>query len=90
MSLTIINPNTGRPFASYAGGSRTSRELASWVPEPVSADDSILPDKQTVEGRAQDLARNNPITAGAVQSHRDNVVGAYYKLSLKPVVAKYF
>ena len=75
---------TGDPLlASFKSGSTTSHELAGWQPPVVSPQDEAR-DYPTIQGRAHDLARNNGYASGAVQSVKDNVVGAIYKLSLRP------
>jgi lambda family phage portal protein len=70
--------------AAWKSGQVASRELANWRPSLRSADRDMLPEKGTVEGRAHDLARNNGYARGALQSQKDRIVGAAYRLQLKP------
>ena len=75
---------SGDPLlANFKSGSTTSHELAGWQPSVVSPEDEAR-DYPAIRGRAQDLSRNNGYASGAVQSTKDNVVGAVYKLSLRP------
>jgi lambda family phage portal protein len=69
---------------SFKSGSRTSRELASWRPKPGSVDDASLNEKEVINGRAQDIVRNNGFAAGAVRTSKDSTVGHRYKLVLLP------
>lgn len=40
-----------------------------------------MPELSTLTHRARDLARNDGLMAGGIQTHRDNVVGAVLRLS---------
>ncbi|KIP13956.1 phage portal protein, lambda family [Burkholderia sp. MSHR3999] len=70
--------------AAFKSGERVSRELAHWRPSLKSADRDMLPEKAIVEGRAHDLSRNNGFARGALQSQKDRIVGANYRLQLRP------
>ena len=72
-------------MASYKAADTKSQELACWTPQLTSADRAMLPEKAQAEGRARDLVRNNGFARGAVQSQKDRVIGAAYKLQLQPV-----
>lgn len=50
----------------------------------LSADASLLPERETLVARTHDIIRNNGIASGAVQIHLDNVIGAGLRLSAKP------
>lgn len=65
-------------------GDRASRELGCWKPPPLSGDGATLNDRHTINGRAQDLRRNNGYASGAVKSLRDRVVGGRYRLVMTP------
>jgi len=69
---------------AYEGSSRLSRELALWSPPVQSADREMLPEKQTLDARVRDMARNDGYIRGGVAIHRDNIVGAQFCLSAKP------
>lgn len=77
--------DAGKPLAaSYTAANPRSAELAGWQPPLTSADRAMLPEKRLAEARAMDLVRNNGYARGAVQSQKDRVIGARYKLQLKP------
>jgi lambda family phage portal protein len=69
---------------AFKAGSRTSRELANWRPKAGSVDDAALEEKELINGRAQDIVRNNGFAAGAVRTSKDSTVGHRYKLVLLP------
>ena len=68
----------------YAGAEKLGRQLASWHTSHRSADGDILGDKTTLDDRSNDMQRNDAFAAGAIQSHRDSIVGSQFKLSAKP------
>ncbi|WP_133666067.1 phage portal protein [Paraburkholderia sp. BL10I2N1] len=82
--ITGDGQHPGVKAAAWKSGQIASRELAYWRPSLRSADRDMLPEKAIVEGRAHDLARNNGYARGALQSQKDRVVGASYRLQLKP------
>jgi lambda family phage portal protein len=75
-----LKPTAG----AFTAGDRQSRELASWRPKLQSADADMLDNKEVAEARTIDLVRNNGIASGAVQSRKDRVVGAKFRLILAP------
>lgn len=68
----------------FEGASRLNTQLALWSPPLQSADAQILPDKDTLDARAQDLQRNDGYIHGAVQGQKDSIVGAFYRLNAQP------
>ena len=84
----IIDPATGRPFArlrpAYDGGNLWSGDLFSWRPQMRSPDSALLGDRNTIIARTADVARNNGIVSGALQSQKDCVVGTGFKLVPTP------
>ena len=70
--------------SGYRGANKEKREIASWRPENISADEAILPGKDLSESRARDLIRNNGFASGALDSAKDRIVGSRYKLNLQP------
>lgn len=58
--------------------------MAGWNPIAASADADLLPDLGTLTARSRDMARNNGVMAGAMQTLRDNIVGATLRLSATP------
>ena len=66
------------------GASRMSRELASWNPVILSPDRMINRDKEVVDARSRDATVNDGYMTGAVNLHRDSIVGAQYRLNAQP------
>jgi lambda family phage portal protein len=60
---------------SYVGASRSRRGMKNYNPSSGSADADINRDLPTLRDRARDLARNNPIGGGAINTTVNNVVG---------------
>jgi lambda family phage portal protein len=58
--------------------------LGNWNPVLASADADTLPDLATLTARSRDMARNNGLMAGSMQTLRDNIVGATLRLSATP------
>ena len=69
---------------AHHGASTTAREFASWLPASGSADADLLDDLPLLRARNRDMAINNGIASGAVQTITDNVVGTGLRLSAKP------
>lgn len=69
---------------AYDGASRFNRELSTWYPAFQSADNDILPEKQTLDARSRDVLRNDAYVAGGADLHKDNIVGAAFLLNAKP------
>ena len=65
--------------AGYLGGQKR-RPTSNWAPGGGSADEDILTDLPTLRDRCRDLARNNALAAGAVETYVDNVVGSGMEL----------
>ncbi|MCF6147281.1 MAG: phage portal protein [Candidatus Kuenenia sp.] len=59
----------------YSGASKSRRSLSEYTPKTLDADSAILPDLPTLRSRCDDLARNNPIALGAINTNVTNVVG---------------
>lgn len=69
---------------AYEASSRFDRELATWNPPGGSADDDVLYEKDTLDVRARDLARNDAYVRSGVDIRKDNIVGAMFVLNSKP------
>lgn len=63
----------------YTGASSIARELIGWVAGRGDADASVW-ELETLRDRSQDLARNAPLVAGAVLTHRNETVGTGLRL----------
>ena len=85
--LQRIRSFISRPKAeagAHQGASTADRETASWLPSFGSADADLLDDLPMLRARNRDLAINNGIASGAIQTITDNVVGTGFRLSAKP------
>lgn len=69
---------------AYEGASRTNNELALWGPSNTPANAEVMSGKRTSDARVKDLARNEGYVAGAIDFHKDNIVGSQYTLNAKP------
>ena len=76
-----------RAFLSYAGGyigsSRARRSMSQWNAPNMDANAATLPALKTLRNRSRDLARNNPMAAGAIKTKPTNVVGPGLRLQSK-------
>lgn len=77
-------PESGPSMVSHQAASRDDLALMGWDPLSGSADADLLPDLDTLTARSRDLARNNGLMAGGMQTLRDNIVGAVLRLSATP------
>lgn len=66
------------------GAERTDRETVFWTPPMLSPDNAINPVKEMADARGRDMVQNDGYAAGAVTLHRDNIVGAQYRLNAQP------
>lgn len=69
---------------AYEGASRTSHEIAMWRPQSNSANSEFSGDKSFLDARSRDLTLNDGYVAGAVDFHKNSIVGANYSLNAKP------
>lgn len=61
-----------------------SRQLGSWLPFQSSPDADLAFELDTLVSRSRDLARNNGIAGGAIQTFADNIVGTNLRLVALP------
>lgn len=66
------------------GAERTSRELFSWTPAIISPDQQINPVKDMADARGRDSVQNDGYALGAIQTHRDSIVGSQYRVNAQP------
>lgn len=59
----------------YSGASKSRRSMSAWQTTSNDADADLLPDLPTLRERSRDLARNNPLATGALNTKVANVVG---------------
>ena len=69
------------PFES---ADRLDSSIALWSSPLKSADADILPHKDTIDGRARDVLRNDAYVQGGSNLHKDNIVGSHYLLNSRP------
>ena len=74
----------GAGMTAYQGASHSDLALRDWQPFAGSPDADLLPELDTLTSRSRDLARNDGLMAGGLQTHRDNIVGAVLRLSALP------
>lgn len=85
--LTIITPvenDTKAMSGGFQGADKISRELAMWNPPLRSADSELLNQKDSLDARSLDLQRNDGYIHGAIQNHKDSIVGGFFRLNCKP------
>ena len=82
--ITHITPPEKSVGGGLEGADRMSRETARWTPTFGSPDQIINHAKPLADARAADMARNDGYTTGAVDIHRDNIVGSQYRLNAQP------
>lgn len=65
------------------GAQRTSRETENWRVATIPPDRAINTVKPQADARSKDMAINDGMTRGAVQSQMDSIVGSQYRLTAK-------
>jgi lambda family phage portal protein len=71
-------------MAAHQAAAGDDLAMHGWNPFSGSADADLLPDLDTLTARSRDMGRNNGLMAGAMQTLRDNIVGAVLRLSSTP------
>lgn len=66
------------------GAERNNRETFSWNPSVVSPDMQINSVKELADARSRDSVQNDGYATGAVNIHRDNIVGSQYRINSQP------
>lgn len=74
----------GRAKAPFDAADPGNSDVVLWNAPGGSADQDILPFKETLDLRARDATRNDAFLSGAVEARQDTVVGSQYALSAKP------
>src|ERR1700739_3386796 len=69
------------PYGAADGG---SQELSSWTPPLGAPNSEYLWDRDAIVARTRDLVRNSGWAAGAVTRWLDNIIGASFRLSVRP------
>jgi len=84
MDVTVTTPSQKAVGGGIEGAEHVSRELMRWVPPIISPDQQINPVKETADARARDSVQNNGYAMGAINTHKDSIVGAQYRLNAQP------
>lgn len=84
LTLTPGGPQEQAMGGGLEGASRFSRELMNWQPRIVSPSDVIAQDKDLADLRAGDAMQNQGMVRGAVETHKDSIVGSQYRLNARP------
>lgn len=66
------------------GAERTSREMATWRPSFGSPNQAISQGKALADARGRDTVLNDGYAMGAMQYHKDSIVGAHFRINAKP------
>lgn len=66
------------------GADRIDRETALWMPSRQPPDRIINTVKDTADARGRDSVRNNGYVAGAASVHKNEIIGAQYRLNSQP------
>lgn len=82
--VTVVPPSKNALGGGLEGAERTSRETALWSAPIISPDRQINPVKDDADARARDVVQNSGMAMGAVQTHRDSIVGTQYRLNAHP------
>ena len=82
--ISELNRGASVMSGAYDSGDRFDRALELWMPPDQSADQDMLPAKESLDGRAKDLARNDAYIQGGIALHKDAIVGGRYVLNARP------
>ena len=84
LDLIGIPANEQAIGGAFEGARRLDRDLAMWAPALRSADVDLLPEKQLLDARSRDIARNDGYIQSGIDINRDGIVGSAYLLNSKP------
>ncbi len=70
--------------SAYAAAASDAPEFAGWSVSRASPDAISHAAREVIAARAQDLVRNDGLMAGAVQAHKDKVIGTGLQLQAMP------
>ncbi len=71
-------------MTAHLAASLDHPDMRRWQPTVMSADAALLPERELLARRANDLARNSGVAEGALQTVTDNVVGPGLRLVSAP------
>lgn len=77
----------GKPMAfggGITGAERTTREMATWMPDLRPADVRVNVEKDLLDGRVTDRIQNDGFVSSGTDITKDSIVGAQYVLNARP------
>jgi lambda family phage portal protein len=83
-AIAAVRASASWENPAYRAASLHAQDMAAWRPQSASADSAVLPDREIINARAQDLVRNDPHAAAGVTRLVDMLIGAGLLLSAKP------
>jgi lambda family phage portal protein len=84
IELTIAPPQPMAIGGGLEGADKLAREMALWMPSRQSPDRIINTVKDTADARSRDSIRNNGYVAGVSNVHKNEIIGAQYRLNAQP------
>lgn len=84
-SITQVTPLQPKAIGGgLEGAERNTRETFSWSPAIISPDRQINPVKEMADARSLNSVQNDGFAMGAVNTHRDSIVGNQFRLNAQP------
>jgi len=84
MGTVQVNGTDQAMGGGLSGASKISREMALWMPDGRPADALINPNKELLDARGRDMARNDGFIGSANDLTKDSIVGGQYVLNARP------
>ncbi len=84
LSLDLIPTKQLAIGGGLEGAQRTSRETFTWDAPIISPDRQINRVKDDADARSRDSVQNDGYMMGALNTHRDSIVGTQYRLNAQP------
>lgn len=78
------SPSKNRPSVHH-GADKSGNDIAMWNPSNAGADEAILSERDDLAARSKDLIRNTGIATSGMNAHDDNIIGAHFRYSPKPL-----
>lgn len=86
-SITQVTPLQPKAIGGgLEGAERNSRETFAWNPAIISPDRQINPVKEMADARSLNSVQNDGFAMGAINTHRDSIVGNQFRLNAQPDV----
>lgn len=82
--LGAVPSGAGMMNGGLDAASRIDRTMATWYPESLSADASIIPNKDLLDARSSDVYRNDGYIRSGAAIRQNRIVGDMFMLSSKP------